>query len=70
MVTMAQKIKMALAYKGISEAELARLLLTTPQAFNQKIKREKLSTEELSEIARALGAKYSFYFEFFDGTKI
>ena len=32
-MTNAQKIKMALAYRNISESELARRLGTTPQAF-------------------------------------
>lgn len=70
MATTAQKIRMALAYKNMSEAELARLLDTTPQAFNQKVKRDKFSTEDLSKIAKVLGAEYSFCFEFPDGTKI
>ena len=40
----AQKIKMALAYKGLKEAELARLLGTTPQAFNQRLKTDKFTS--------------------------
>ncbi len=31
----AQKIRMALAYKGMSESEPAKALGKTPQAFNQ-----------------------------------
>lgn len=67
---MEQKINMALAYKGISQAALARSIGMTPSNFNQKIKRETFSTEELEKIAAALGAVYSFSFEFPDGTKI
>lgn len=66
----AKKIKMSLAYKGMSEAELARRFGTTPAAFNQRMKTEKFSAEELQKIGEILGAKYIFGFEFPDGTKI
>lgn len=69
-MTMEQKISMALAYKRISQAALARELNTTPSNFNQKLKRGTFSVEELEKIAAALGAKYYFGFEFEDGTKI
>lgn len=69
-MTVAKKIKMALAYTGISEAELARRIGTTPQAFNQRLKTDKFSTEELQKIANALNAQYSFSFDFTDGTRI
>jgi len=61
---------MALAYKGIKEAELARRIGTSPQAFNQRMKTDKFTIEELNRIALELGAVYSFAFEFSDGTKI
>ncbi|MDR2023059.1 MAG: helix-turn-helix transcriptional regulator [Hungatella sp.] len=66
----AQKIKMALAYKGMSESELARSLGTTPQAFNQRMKTDKFTTDDLSKIAEILGASYLSEFSFPDGTKI
>lgn len=69
-MTNAQKIKMALAFKGMSESELARSLNTTPQAFNQRIKTDKFSTKELEDIALILGATYLYSFQFPDGTKI
>lgn len=69
-MTNAQKIKMALAFKGKSEAWLAREIGKTPQAFNQRIKTDKFSTSELENIAAVLGAVYSAAFEFPDGTKI
>ena len=69
-MTMEQKINMALAYKGISQAALARLIETTPSNFNQKMKRGTFTVEELEKIAAALGAKYFFGFEFEDGTKV
>ena len=65
-----QKINMAIAYKGISQATLARSIGMTPSNFNQKLKRETFSNDELSQIAKALGGEYEFYFSFPDGTKI
>ena len=69
-MTIEQKIKMALGYKAISQAALARLIGMTPSNFNQKLKRDTFTTEELNAIAEALGGEYSFFFEFPDGTKI
>ncbi len=65
-----QKIKMALVYKGMSESDLARALGTSPQAFNQRMKTGKFTSEDLEKISAAIGAKYYFGFEFEDGTKI
>ena len=69
-MTNAQKIKMALAYKNMSESELARKLGTTPQAFNQRMKTDKFSSADLEKIASILGGKWIAKFEFPDGTKI
>ena len=69
-MTISQKIKMALAYKGISEATLARSIDSTPAAFNQRLKTGKFTSEELETIGIALGAKYYFGFSFPDGTQI
>lgn len=69
-MTMEQKINMALAYKATSQAALARQIGMTPSNFNQKLKRETFTTDELSLIADTLGGKYIFGFEFPDGTKI
>ncbi len=69
-MTLSQKIKMALAYKGMSEAELARKIGTSPSAFNQRMKTGKFSSDEMSRIAEALGAEYYFGFQFSDGTRI
>jgi transcriptional regulator len=47
-------INMALAYKGISQTELARLMGTTSSNFNQKVKRNTFTREELeNKIGRA-----------------
>ena len=69
-MTIEKKINMAAAYKGISQAELARQIGTTPANFNLKVKRETLKTEELEKIAAVLGGKYRFGFVFPDGTEI
>ena len=69
-MTIEKKINMALVYKGISQAELARLIGTTPSNLNLKIKRETLRQEDIEQIAEALGATYTATFEFPDGTKI
>lgn len=65
-----KKIKLAEAYANISEAELARRLGTTAQAFGQRMKTGKFSSADLSRIAEALGAEFSCTFTFSDGTKI
>lgn len=65
-----QKINMAIAFKGMSQAELARKVNITPANFNKRLKVGKFSQEELERIAEALGGTYVFGFEFPDGTKI
>lgn len=69
-MTLEQKIKMALVFKGMTQADLARAIGTTPQAFNQRLKTERFTKEELEKIASALGAAYRAEFVFPDGTVI
>lgn len=69
-LTNSQRIKLALAYKNMSESELARRLGTSPQALGQRMKTDKFSSDELSNIASIIGAKYISNFEFTDGTVI
>ena len=69
-MTISQKIKMALAYKGMSEAELARAVGSSPSAFNQRMKTGKFSSEEMEKIANALGATYYYGFEFEENVRI
>ena len=64
------KIKLAETYAGISEAELARRIGTTSQAFGQRIKTGKFSSVDLNNIAAALGAEFVCSFKFPDGTEI
>lgn len=65
-----KKIRAAETYAGISEAELARRLDTSAQAFNQRMKTGKFSSADFERIAEAMGAKFVCYFEFEDGQKI
>lgn len=67
-MTVEQKVKMALSYAGISQAELARRIGQTTSNLNQKIKRGTLTNEEMSEIANVLGCKWRAEFVFPDGT--
>ena len=69
-MTIEQKINMALAYKGMSQAELARKIGTTPSNLNRKVKRDTLTKEEMEKIARALGGSWRAEFVFENGTVI
>lgn len=69
-MTIEQKIKMALSYAGISQAELARRINTTPSNLSQKVKRNTLTKEELEQIAAALGGTWRAEFVFPDGPVI
>ena len=63
-MTIEQQINMALAYKGISQAELARKIGTTPSNLNRKVKRNTLTKEEMEQIAKALGGCWRAEFVF------
>ena len=69
-MTIEQKIKMALSFTGISQAEWARRLNTTPSNLNQKIRRNTQTKEEMEKIAKALGGTWRAEFVFDDGTVI
>ena len=64
------KIKLAETYAKVSEADLARRLGKSPQSFGQRMKTGKFSSEDLEEIAAALGAQIKVAFVFPDGTEI
>jgi len=63
-------IKMACAHKGISQAELARLLGDTPVNFNQKVNNDTFKKTDLARIAETLGFTYETLFKSVDGTVI
>lgn len=56
--------------RNISLAELCRRIGQTPQNFNKKLKRNTVSSEEMSVIAEVLGVCYEQAFIFPDGRKI
>ena len=64
------KIRMSEAVAKMSEAELARKIGTTPQAFNQRVKTGKFKYEELEQMAQAMGAELVVNFRFPDGTEV
>lgn len=69
-MNMEQKVKMALAFSGVSQAEAARQIGESPSNFNQKVKKNTLNKETLEAFAAAIGAEYVCYFRFPDGTQI
>ena len=60
-------IKMALSHKGISQAELARMLGDTPVVFNQKLKNDTFKKPDIAVIADTLGLTYETIFRSPDG---
>lgn len=64
------KIKLATTYAGISEAELARRVGSSSQAFGQRMKTGKFSSAELDKIAEALGAEFVCAFKFPNGDEV
>lgn len=69
-MTIEQKLNMALSYRGMSQAELARKIGTSPSNLHQKVKRNTLTKEELETIAESLDCKWRAEFVFDDGTII
>ena len=57
-MTVAEQVKVLCVRCGISEAELARRLGKSPQSLNAKLKRNKMSVDELEEIAKVLGVSF------------
>jgi DNA-binding transcriptional regulator YdaS (Cro superfamily) len=70
-MTKEQMIRLAIVYAKQSQAAIAKAIGMTPSNFNQKIKRDTFSTEELNRIAKAVGAaSYCYFFEFPDMVRI
>lgn len=66
-----QRIKAAIAYSGLSQATLSQKIGMTPSNFNQKLKRDTFTEEELQQIADAMGATFKpCAFVFADGVEI
>jgi transcriptional regulator with XRE-family HTH domain len=65
-----KKVKMALAYKGMSAASLARALGISPQSLSVKMKKNTFTQKDAERIAEALGCEWQPKFIFPDGTAI
>ena len=65
-----EQIKMIGVKSNISLSEMARRLNKSPQAFNQQIKRGKLTIDDLNDIALISGCQLECSFVFPDGYKI
>lgn len=70
MIDIRRKIKTAAAHAGISEAEIARRIESSPQSLSKRLKTGKFSGEELEGIAAAMGSTLRLDFVFPDGTTI
>lgn len=67
-MTAKQIIEMALAYNGMSKAELAEKVGWSRQALNARVNTGKFSLEEWDAIGAAMGATVQMTFKFPDGT--
>lgn len=65
-----EKIRYALIKQKMNLGELADKTGQSRQNLSNKLKRDKFTTQELEEIAAALGISFEGCFIFPDGTKI
>ena len=63
-------IAMAIAYNGMTFAELAQRLEWSPQLLNKRLNTGKFSVEEWQKIAAALGADLLIGFQFPGGKSV
>jgi hypothetical protein len=69
-LTAQQIIEMAVGYRHISKAELARRMGWSPQLLGKRLKTAKFTIDEWEALAKALGGEFQYGFTFDDGTKI
>lgn len=69
-MTNSTKVRMLLGYFNMSQTDLAKKLNTSPQALWQRLKTDKLTYQDMEQIANALGVKWSAHFVLPDGTEI
>lgn len=66
-MALSEKIRILLVKRGnMSEAELARRLGLSPQNFNNKMKRDNFTEQDLQDIASALDCSLSVLFKMND----
>lgn len=70
MMSVYEQIKILCVKLGISVSELGRMAGKSPQAINQKLKRETLTVDEMKQLAKAAGCKYEGTFTTPKGEKI
>jgi hypothetical protein len=70
MMTLGQKIKMAMAYCGVKQKDVSTALGMTPQNFGQKMRRGSFTDEELEKMAIAMGGRYWAGFIFGSGYSV
>ncbi|MFP3041201.1 helix-turn-helix domain-containing protein [Treponema primitia] len=58
-MAISEKIKILMVKKGAKQKEVAEALGISPEYFNNKLRGEKFTREELEKIAAALGATYN-----------
>lgn len=59
-----QKLTLALVYRGMSQADLARKIGISPQNLSYKLKTARMSESDLEMIAEAIGCKIEQVFTF------
>lgn len=69
-MTAKQIVEMALAYAGISNAELARRLGWSPQLLQKRLNTGKFSVDEWETIAKAIGGEAQIHIVFPDGKAV
>lgn len=69
-MTISEQIKVLLVRCKVSEAELARRLGKSPQAFNSKMKYKSFTIEELESIADALNVDFKRTFILQNGEEV
>ena len=69
-MTTSEQIKVLCVCSGISMAELARRVNTSPQSLSGKIKRGSFTINDLENIADAVGVKFEHKFVLNNGDKI
>lgn len=65
-----KSIRGAVAYAGMSQADIAEAMNMTRSNFSQRLKGRGFKDEELERIAEIIGAEYVARFRFPDGTEI
>lgn len=65
-----EQLKILCVKLNISVSELARRCGKSPQAFSQKMKRERFTPADLKEIANAVNCKYETAFILPDGERV